>query len=241
MPVKGSDKEKQTNEIKTAIPLLDAIDIKGKTITADALLTQTDFARYLVEKRNAHYHFTAKDNQKNLLKGVSSFFENVWWNPNHTTKDKPNHGRNETRKIWVTTELNSCLNFPHVAQAFKIERITYRKNQKNSRVVAYGVTSKTPQEATAEQILNDNRQHWSIENSCHYVLDWTFDEDRCRISKGFGPENITRLRRFAIGLLKSKGVCNVAQKMRQLSFSPRLVLDYLKISGEDPRPAAAQG
>ena len=108
-------------------------------------------------------------------------------------------------------------------------------------MVAYGVTSKTPQEATAEQILSDNRQHWSIENSCHYVLDWTFDEDRCRISKGFGPENITRLRRFAIGLLKSKGVCNVAQKMRQLSFSPRLVLDYLKISGEDPRPAAAQG
>ena len=85
MPVKGSDKEKQTNEIKTAIPLLDAIDIKGKTITADALLTQTDLARYIVEQRNAHYHFTAKDNQKNLLKEVSSFFENTWWSPDHTT------------------------------------------------------------------------------------------------------------------------------------------------------------
>jgi predicted transposase YbfD/YdcC len=241
LPVKGSDKEKQTNEIKTAIPLLDAIDINGKTITADALLTQTDLAKYIVEKRHAHYHFTAKDNQKNLLKEVSSFFDNTWWKPDYTTKDKPNHGRNETRSIWVTTELNSCLNFPHVAQAFKIERITYRKNGKNSRVVAYGITSKTPQKATAEQVLRDNRQHWTIENSCHYILDWTFDEDRCRISKGFGPENITRLRRFAIGLLKSKGVCNVAQKMRQLSFSPRLVLDYLKISGELPRPAAVQG
>ncbi len=40
LKVKGSDKEKQTNEIKTAIPLLNAIDIEGKTITADALLTQ---------------------------------------------------------------------------------------------------------------------------------------------------------------------------------------------------------
>ncbi|GAB6194019.1 hypothetical protein JCM39068_37710 [Desulfocastanea catecholica] len=83
--------------------------------------------------------------------------------------------------------------------------------------------------ATAEQILRDNRQLWSIENSCHYILDWNFDEDRCRISKGYGPENITRLRRFAIGLLKSKGVSNVTQKMRQLSFSPRSVLDYLLI------------
>lgn len=241
MPVKGSGKEKQTNEIKTVIPLLDSIEIQGKTITADALLTQTELAKYIVEKRNAHYHFTAKNNQKNLLKTVSSFFDNVWWNPDYTTKDKPNHGRNETRRIWVTTDLNSCLKFPHVAQAFKIERITYRKNQKNSRVVAYGITSKTPQEATAEQILNDNRQHWSIENSCHYVLDWTFDEDRCRISKGFGPENITRLRRFAIGLLKSRGVRNVAQKMRQLSFSPRLVLDYLKITGKALASAAVQG
>lgn len=241
MPIKGSNKEKRTNEIKTAIPLLDSIDIQGKTITADALLTQCGLAKYIVEERNAHYHFTAKGNQKKLLKEVASFFENVSWEPDYTTQDKPNHGRKETRKIWVTTELNTYLKFPHVAQAFKIERITYRKNLKNSRVVAYGITSKTPNLATAEQILRDNRQHWSIENSCHYILDWNFDEDRCRISKGYGPENITRLRRFAIGLLKSKGVCNVAQKMRQLSFSPRLVLDYLKIPGNNLSAAAVQG
>ena len=241
MPIKGNNKEKRTNEIKTAIPLLDCLDIQGKTITADALLTQRDLAKYIVETRKAHYHFTAKGNQKKLLKEVASFFENVSWDPDHTTKDKPNHGRNETRKIWVTTELNKYLKFPHVAQAFKIERITYRKNRKNSRVVAYGITSKSPQMATAEQILRDNRQHWSIENSCHDTLDWNFDKDRCRISKGYGPENITRLIRFAIGLLKSKGICNVAQKMRQLSFSPRLVLDYLKIPANNHIPAAVEG
>jgi len=66
LPVKGSDKEKQTNEIKIAIPLLDSIDICGKTITADALLAQRNFATYLVEGRMAHYHFTAKGNQKNM-------------------------------------------------------------------------------------------------------------------------------------------------------------------------------
>ena len=40
LPVEGRDEEKQTNEIKTAIPLLDAIDLQNKTVTADALLTQ---------------------------------------------------------------------------------------------------------------------------------------------------------------------------------------------------------
>jgi len=61
LPVEGSDEEKQTNEIKIAIPLLNNIDIKGKTITADALLTQRELASYLVE-RKAHYHFTVKGN-----------------------------------------------------------------------------------------------------------------------------------------------------------------------------------
>ena len=138
-------------------------------------------------------------------------------------------------------ELNACLKFPHAAQVFKIEQVAYRKKGKNRRVVAYGITSKTPQMATFEQTLRDNRQHWSIEKSCHYILDWNFDEVRSRISKGYGPENITRRRRFAITLLKSKGVSNVTQKMRQLSFSPRSVLDHLKITGKNHSSAASQG
>jgi predicted transposase YbfD/YdcC len=53
--------------------------------------------------------------------------------------------------------------------------------------------------ATAEQILRDNRQHWSIENSCHYILNWNFDEDRCRISKGYGPKNKKNLVANGVG------------------------------------------
>lgn len=195
------------------------------------MLTQRTLADYIVEIKRAHYHFTVKGNQKKLLEEVSSWFENVQWEPNHTTEDKPDHGRDETRKIWVTTEINEYLDFPHVGQAFKIERITSnRKTGKKTQEIAYGITSKGPELATAEEILRDNRLHWCIENSCHYIIDWIYDEDRCRISKGYGPENISRLRRFAVGLLKSKGVRNVSQKVRQLSFSPRMVFDYLRIS-----------
>lgn len=207
------------------------MDIQGKTITADALLTQRTLADYIVTIKRAHYHFTVKGNQKKLLEEVSSWFENVHWEPNHTTVDNPDHGRDETRKIWVTTEINEYLDFPHVGQAFKVERITRnRKTGKKTREIAYGITSKEPDIATPEEILRDNRQHWCIENSCHYIIDWIYDEDRCRISKGYGPENISRLRRFAVGLIKSKGVRNVSQKVRQLSFSIRMVFDYLRIS-----------
>jgi predicted transposase YbfD/YdcC len=231
LPVEGYEEEKQTNEIKIAIPLLDSIDISGKTITADALLTQRAIARYLVAQRGAHYHFTVKGNQKQLMEDIAFYFENVDRKPDFNTVDGPDHGRIETRNIWTTTELNEYLDFPYVGQVFMVERITsFIKSGKETKVIAYGLTSKTPDMASAEDVLKDNRGHWSIENSCHYIIDWNYDEDRSRIAKGYGPENITRLRRFAVGLLKSKGVQNVSQKMRQLSMTPRMVLDYLKMT-----------
>src|SRR2546430_17140508 len=72
----------------------------------------------------------------------------------------------------------------------------------------------TPQQAGPHQVLKVNRGHWAIENSCHYIIDWNYDEDRSRIRTGHGPENMTRLRRFAISVIKSKGSGSVAQKMR---------------------------
>jgi predicted transposase YbfD/YdcC len=47
LPVEGDEELKRTNEIGMAIPLLDAIDLQGKDITADALLTQRKLADYL--------------------------------------------------------------------------------------------------------------------------------------------------------------------------------------------------
>lgn len=98
--------------------------------------------------------------------------------------------------------------------------------------LAYGITSQSPQQADAQHILAVNRGHWCIENSCHYILDWNYDEDRSRIRTGHGPENITRLRRFASGLIikGKKASTSVAQKMRQLSFNVRSVFDLLRMT-----------
>jgi hypothetical protein len=68
-----------------------------------------------------------------------------------------------------------------------------------------------------------NRGHWATE-SVHYLIDWNYDEDRSRIRTGFGPQNITRLRRFALGILKSfqKPAQSIAKLMRTLCFRNRL-------------------
>jgi predicted transposase YbfD/YdcC len=208
-----------------AIPLLDPLDLKDNDITADALHTQRKFAEYLVVKRQAHYHFTVKANQATLLEEIALMFEERK-QPDFVMHDPPDHGRIETRSIWTTCALNGYLNFPHVGQAFAIDK----KTGKSSRDIAYGITSRSAAQADARRLLEINRGHWTIENSCHYILDWNYDEDRCRIRTGHGPENITRLRRFAIGVIKSKGVRSVAQTMRQLNKNTRLVFDYLRMT-----------
>ena len=213
-----------------AIPLLDSLDLKDTDITADALLTQRKLAEYLVDKRKAHFHFIVKANQASLLYDLMLLF-NDRKQPDFVRLDPPDHGRIETRQIWTSTQLNGYLDFPHIAQVFLIERIVVnKKTGQSSRDLAYGITSRSPQQTDPKRLLDINRGHWTIENSCHYILDWNFDEDRCRIRTGYGPENVTRLRRFAIGLIKSKGVKNVAQKIRQLNKNTRLVFHYLRMT-----------
>jgi len=221
-----------------AIPLLEACNIAGKDITADALLTQRTLARYIVAQQ-AHYHFTVKGNQRTLEDDIALAFAQRSRLPDFACSAAADHGRIETRRIWCSTALNGYLDFPHVGQVFLIERETInKKTGRRSSETALGVTSRTPQEASPQRLLTINRGHWTIE-SVHNIIDWNYDEDRSRIRTGHGPENITRLRRFAVGILKhyQKRNESIAQMMRRLSFRTRTVFDYLRMT-ENSCPTA---
>jgi len=104
-----------------------------------------------------------------------------------------------------------------------------KKTGETSTEVVYGLTDHSPQSADASRLLAFNRAHWGIE-AHHYILDWSWDEDRCTIRSGHGPENITRLRRFAVGLIKSKGSDSVAATIDKLARNVRRVFDYLPMT-----------
>jgi len=57
----------KTNEIKHAASTLQDVDLAGATVTADAMHTQKEFARFLVEEKGADYIFIAKENPPTLL------------------------------------------------------------------------------------------------------------------------------------------------------------------------------
>ena len=80
--------------------------------------------------------------------------------------------------------------------------------------IVYGVTSHTPATVGAAPILAFNREHWTVENGCHYILDWNWDEDRCTNRHRHGPTNITALRSFAIGTIEAKSRDTVSANRR---------------------------
>ena len=100
------------------------------------MLTQVDIGQFIVS-RGEHYHFIVKQNQPGVFKDIELYFENRK-EQEYVDYGACEHGRIEVRKNWTATELNGYLNFPHVGQAFVIEReSTDRKSGKFSKDIAY--------------------------------------------------------------------------------------------------------
>jgi len=147
--------------------------------------------------------------------------------PQHSTLDK-GHGRIEERTIRTTTALNGFLNFPHVGQAFLIERhVFFTKTGKQRTDYAYGITDLSPDSASPSRTLELNRGHWGIENSLHWVRDVTFDEDRSQVRKGHGPQVLASIRNFTIclfrRLIKDKRT-SIASALRNFAAKPEIAL-----------------
>lgn len=94
------------------------------------------------------------------------------------------------------------LRFPHAAQGFRVERTReFVTTGKKTHEVQYGVLSLPPDQADEARVMRLLRGHWTIENTVHYVRDFSYDEDRCRIRTGSGPQVMATLRNLAITLL----------------------------------------
>jgi predicted transposase YbfD/YdcC len=72
----------------------------------------------------------------------------------------------------------------------------------------------------AEEFARLKRLYWHIENKLHYRKDFVFDEDRSTIRTKFGPQNMSSLRNFAIGLLTCLGINNVKRCVENLQHNP---------------------
>jgi predicted transposase YbfD/YdcC len=206
--------DEKSNEI-TAIPrLLEMIDVKGRIITTDAMGCQRDVAKRVIDKKG-DYVFCLKGNQESLHDEVRYFFEeceaaNYEDVEHHYFESiEKDHGRIETRRCWVVEEdairwLEREDQWPGLKSIAAIE--SKRKIRgKTTSETRYFISSLT---GRARKLAEAAREHWAIENSLHYVLDVTFNEDKSRIRKDNAPENLVVLRRIALNMVKKEPTRN---------------------------------
>ncbi|MFJ9909705.1 ISAs1 family transposase [Streptomyces sp. NPDC101152] len=209
---------RKTNEITCFAALLAPLDLTGVTVTADALHTQRDHARFLVEDKQAHYLLIVKANQPGLHQQLRSL---PWEDVTARRYDREQgHGRKETRVTRVLTVTGLTLDFPHAVQAARVTRHrTDLKTGKRTRRTVYALTDLTTQQASPQVIGHLARSQWVIENRLHFVRDTAFREDASKVRTGRGPENMATLRNLAINVLRRRGHTNIAAGLRHTSYN----------------------
>ena len=213
--------DEKSNEI-TAIPqLLEALDLRGSTVTIDAMGCQHAIADQIVAA-DGHYVLGLKGNQGTLHDDVVTWFDEP---PAETVLDTfeqcdKGHGRVEVRRIAVCRDVawlhQRHLKWRSIGSIVCVESERHVGNGHSTERRYY--LSSHGDDVSASSLLHAIRSHWGVENGLHWVLDMSFGEDQSRIRKGNAPGNVAVIRHTvlnAINTMKPKRTS--IKQMRKLA------------------------
>lgn len=216
--------EEKSNEIKAIPKILALLELKGCLVTVDARGCQRDTAKQIIEQEG-DYVLSLKGNQSSLHEAVKDFFNCAKQNGYAFVKydyqeeiDK-GHGRLETRRYWITEQLNSLPDTSKwlgLRSIGMVERISLVGNQESVER-RYFINSIA---ANANVFAKAVRGHWQVENGLHWRLDVIFREDASRIRKGNAPAILTIARHLCLGLFDADLTpASLAKKRRRSAWS----------------------
>ena len=223
--------DEKSNEI-TAIPqLLDIIDVKGAVVTIDAMGCQKKIAELIIS-HEADYLFALKANHKNLYKEAKGLFDSIDAGNIDICLDiyeheSHNHGRIEKRIVDViSAELVKGKNDWQNLQS--IVRVRYTsictKSGRETSQTRYFLTSLLPSARRLSAVI---KNHWSIENNLHWVLDVIFEEDSSKAKKDNSPLNLNVLRKVALSILLP--IKHGRMSLKKMMFRAALEQHFLEL------------
>lgn len=222
----------QGGEIEQMPLLLRHLDLQGCVVSADAAHAQTHTAQVIVE-RGGEYVLCVKGNQEATHAAVAATLAAVRsaaaGKPHFESVEK-GHGRLETRRCWVSGDLDEFAPRGQWKALGSIALIESRREDLATGKVSVEVRhylSSLPLtrgvEQSAARIANIARSHWSVEpersgdrqpqaarrvsaanqNALHWRLDVQWGEDQCRARAGKAATNLSALRKLAMNLLRA--------------------------------------
>ena len=207
--------DEKSNEI-TAIPeLLQLLVLKGAVVTIDAMGCQQQIAAQIIDQQ-ADYVLAVKQNQEHLLDDIKEAFEQTPQSASFSSIEK-SHGRIEKRTCKLITDMDWICkqhNWKNLQSIICIESgrtiLSTGEIQSETRYYISSLLSKP------ERFLDIIRQHWSIENKLHWVLDVIFNEDLSTKQAGNAAENFSIITKIALNLLKSNTTRKLSIKKKRL-------------------------
>jgi predicted transposase YbfD/YdcC len=220
--------DEKSNEI-TAVPqLLRMLELSGCIVTLDAMGTQKNIAKEIHEA-DADYVLALKGNHGTAHQEIATFLDDaIAREAAHLDtyeKVEKDHGRIETRKAWITEETG------WFTDAGAWENLRSFGAVELTRETAEAITTERRYflcsiRADAKNFARAVRSHWGIENSLHWVLDVSLNEDQSRIRTDNAAENLALLRKMALNCLRKES-STPRKSIHAKQLSAALNQDYL--------------
>jgi predicted transposase YbfD/YdcC len=205
---------------------LQLLAINGCMVTIDAMGCQPQIAAQILDQ-GGDYLLALKNNHKKAYTAVTEHFhQHIEHNPpwrdaqNFFDAFDDSHGRTVRRRVWTMTDLAplpALEKWPGLQSVIAVETIrTAHQQAPVTSDYRFYLSSLARSASICATMI---RQHWEIENTLHWSLDVTFNEDRSRIRKEHAPENMAALRRVALNLLRQKRSHTLSLRQKRLLCS----------------------
>lgn len=210
----------KSNEI-TAIPkLLKLLNVKGATITIDAMGCQREIAKEVIAAE-ANYLLAVKGNQPTLEQNIDDTIR--FAKPIDSSESVDcGHGRVEKRHCTV---YNNLEHIEHANQWSALKSIVVVNTERYTKA-----TKKTEYQTryyisnqirTAKEFNKSVRSHWAIENNLHWNLDIEFREDYSRKRIGYAAQNYNVVLKLVLALVVKETTYKASKKRKRF----RAILD----------------
>ena len=199
--------DSKSNEI-TAIPLLlDSLNIKNNTITIDAAGCQKNIVSQIISKKG-NYVLGLKRNHPRLYDAVKQLVKATGESDKNRLKDgfDDSHGRCVRRRYfgYDVSKLPEIEEWFGAKTVVAVETISSKDNDPKRTRTAEWRYFLSNHHHLDNRLPGYIRNHWSIENKLHWVLDVHMKEDADQKSERNSARSFSLIKRIVLNIVKTK-------------------------------------